>query len=99
MQKLREVSRPDYNSWCHRPESKQAESNKKLNKRIQEFYENHDACYGSPRIIAELLAEGVSCSENRVARQMQQLGLRRVHKPRLRSRQTLITTYRSRLIC
>jgi transposase InsO family protein len=84
MCKLLEVSRPGYYSWRNRPESKQADSNKKLGKRIQEIYEDHDACYGSPRITIELLDEGVICSENRVARQMKQLGLRSVHKPRFK---------------
>ena len=72
MCKLLEVSRPGYYCWRDRLNGQQADSNKKLDERIQEIYEDHDGCYGSPRITVELVEEGMVCSENRVARRMTQ---------------------------
>ena len=39
--------------------------------RIKAIHEKSDGTYGSPRVTAELKAEGISCGENRVARLMQ----------------------------
>ncbi len=55
---------------------------------IQEAYHANRQVYGSPRIHAELRAQGISCSRKRVARLMREQGLcarRRVHRTRTTS--------------
>jgi putative transposase len=47
---------------------------------IRSAYEQGRHVYGSPRIHAELRAQGISCGKHRVARLMQQAGLQAVHK-------------------
>lgn len=44
-------------------------------KQIKDIYEQSRQTYGSPRIYHELKDRGVHCSENRVARLMQQHGI------------------------
>jgi putative transposase len=52
---------------------------------IQEAYHANRQVYASPRMHAELRAQGISCSRKRVARLMREQGLcarRRVHRTR-----------------
>ncbi len=67
-----DVSRSGYYDWLKRPESDRAKENVVLLERIRAVHEKSDATYGSPRMTAELRAEGLSCSENRVARIMRE---------------------------
>jgi putative transposase len=71
-----DVSRSGFYHWKGRGPSQQACSNKKLDKRIGEFFARHKQRYGAPRITEDLHDEGIVCSENRVARRMRLLGLR-----------------------
>jgi putative transposase len=55
-----------------------------LAQRIQRIFHAHRQVYGSPRVHAELQAQGVRCSRARVARLMREMELaarRRRHKP------------------
>lgn len=65
-----EVSRSGYYQWRRRPESQQQKANKALLSEIDRVYAESKRRYGSPRIAIELKAEGIQCSENRVARLM-----------------------------
>jgi transposase InsO family protein len=51
-------------------------ANQELYKKIKAVYNDSHGTYGSPRIYHELDAQGVACSENRVARLMRLRGLR-----------------------
>ena len=70
------VSSSGYYDWRRRPESAQAQSNRVLDSEIRQIYDEHKQRYGCPRITDELKDRGYSCSENRVARRMTQLGLK-----------------------
>jgi putative transposase len=70
-----EASKSGYYAWRKRPESERAISSAVLIARIRAIFEKSDRTYGSPRITAELRAEGLACSENRVARLMREAGL------------------------
>ena len=78
MSRVLSVSRSGYYAWLRRAESNRSKSNRRLDKKIEEKYEQHKRRYGSPRITKELLAEGEACSENRVARRMKALDLKAV---------------------
>ena len=67
-----EVSRSGYYAWLDRPESERSRENALLLSRIRAVHEKSDQTYGSPRMTAELQAEGLECSENRVARIMRE---------------------------
>ncbi len=69
------VSSSGYYEWRRRPESAQELSNRKLDEEIREVYGEHKQRYGVPRVTEELKERGFKCSENRVARRMQKLGL------------------------
>ena len=70
------VSRSGYYAWRDRAESARDRTNRLLVSQIRMVHERFRRVYGSPRITAELRAQGVVCSENRVARLMRWAGLR-----------------------
>ena len=67
-----EVSRSGYYAWLGRPESERARENASLLARIRAIHSKSDETYGSPRIAAELKAEGIAVNEKRVARIMKE---------------------------
>ena len=70
------VSRSGYYSWRIRPVSQREMANHELVKKIKAVHSESQDTYGSPRVYHELKAQGISCSENRVARLMQTHGIR-----------------------
>jgi transposase InsO family protein len=62
-----EVSASGYYAWLNRPESAQAQANRRLIDRIREVHWRARRAYGSPRITQELRADGHCVGENRVA--------------------------------
>ena len=70
------VSRSGYYAWRIRPVSQREMANCELMKKIKVVHEDSWETYGSPRVYQELKAQGISCSENRVARLMQSHGIR-----------------------
>ena len=76
MCKVMDVSSSGYYEWRRRPESAQELSNRKLDEEIGKVYGEHKQRYGVPRVTEELKERGLQCSENRVARRMQKLGLK-----------------------
>jgi transposase InsO family protein len=70
------VSPSGYYAWCKRPPSAREMANQALFQDIETVYNDNDGLYGSPRIHAELQAQGKRCSLNRVARLMRLRHLR-----------------------
>jgi putative transposase len=70
-----EVSVSGYYAWCHRKPSQHSREDAKLAENIQAVYDSNRQVYGSPRIHAELHAQGMACGRKRVARLMRELGL------------------------
>ena len=81
------VSTSGYYDWYDRPESNRTRENRELTAKIHHFHQRTKAIYGSPKIHKDLVADGQSCSVNRVARLMNQAGI----KSKL-NRQFVITT-------
>ncbi len=80
------VSRGGYYAWRRRPPSQRAVANGQLATTLRAVHGRSRGTYGSPRMHAELVAQGIACSVNRVARVMRAAGLRA--KPRRRFRVT-----------
>jgi transposase InsO family protein len=76
MCKVLDVSRSGYYAWRGRPPSEREMANQELYKKIEDVYHESHGTYGSPRIYQELSRQGVTCSENRVARLMRLRGLK-----------------------
>ncbi|HUN10528.1 MAG: IS3 family transposase [Anaerolineae bacterium] len=71
-----EVSESGYYAWLNRPVSQREQANRSLGERMQAIWQRFRGIYGAPRIHAQLQAKGEVVGHNRVARIMQQLGLR-----------------------
>lgn len=71
-----DVSRSCYYEWRTKVVSKRQAANQQLDEAISNVFELHKAKYGSPRITQHLKAEGIECSENRVAKRMKEMGLK-----------------------
>jgi len=67
------VSRSGYYGW--RQGAKKSPARVQLDDEIREVYQEHRGRYGSPRVTRVLRQRAIPCSENRVARRMQALGL------------------------
>jgi transposase InsO family protein len=76
------VARSGYYAWETRPVSEQERKNRVLAFHIRAIHRDTDGTYGAPRITEELKASGMVCSENRVARIKQKMGLRAIASPR-----------------
>ncbi len=85
------VSPSGYYAWRVRPTSARARRDADLIRRIREIHEHSRGTYGSPRVHAELTAEGVRVSCKRVARLMRAAGLEGVSRRKGRT-----TTVRDR---
>lgn len=80
------VSRSGYYAWLHRKSSARAVSNNVLVQQIKRLHKRSHGIYGSPRITAMLLREGVAVSVNRVARLMREEGIvGRIHYKKQRA--------------
>ena len=75
MCRLLKISRQAYYDWLKRPKSQRAIDTEILRDAIRAVYDEFKGRYGSPRIALELCNRGIFTSKNRVARQMQQMGL------------------------
>jgi putative transposase len=70
------VSRAGFYAWRRRPESQHAQQDRRLRVLVREAHERSRRTYGSPRVHAELQAQGVRASRKRIVRLMQAEGLR-----------------------
>ena len=70
------VSRSGFYAWRRRPESQRSKDHRELVAEMRKIHANRNmSSYGSPRMHKELVARGKACSENTVAKLMQQHGL------------------------
>jgi transposase InsO family protein len=73
-----------YYEWQKRKPSAHEREDGELATQIHRIFHEHRQVYGSPRVHAELRAQGMRCSKQRVARLMREMELaaqRRRHKP------------------
>ena len=82
MCRVLEVSASGYYAWRNRRPSKRAQENGVLVGRIKAIHVRSRETYGSPRIHAELKADGVKVGHNRVARLMRETGIEGVSRRR-----------------
>jgi putative transposase len=73
---LMDVSRAGYYAWCRRPESQHSKDDRRLEVEVRAAHEAGRRYYGSPRVQAELRAQGVHVGRNRIMRLMRDQGLR-----------------------
>lgn len=78
MCRLLGVSSSGFYDWLGRPVSAHERENAQFLNSIKHSHEASDGTYGSPRIVRDLIDAGFSCSENRVARLMKAVGIKRV---------------------
>lgn len=76
MCRVLDVSRSGYYDWRKRKPSVRDLANASLIGEIKKIFKHSRKTYGSPRIHAELKAQGTRCSRNRVARLMREHGIR-----------------------
>lgn len=84
-----QVARSGYYAWRRRVIIRRAllpreAQRHHLLKKVRRIFLESGKSYGSPRVFRDLLAEGVACSENRVARLMREAGLYAVGKRRFK---------------
>ncbi len=84
MCRVLEVSKAGYYAWRDRPASARAVANQRLAVEIKAVHEKSRRTYGSPRVYAELTAQGIRCSKQRVARLMRAAGVRAKRRQRFR---------------
>ena len=71
-----DVSESGYYAWQQRPVSAREQENRQLLVRMRAIHAESRRTYGSPRVHAELRAQGLCCNRKRVARLMREHGLR-----------------------
>lgn len=72
---LQRVSRSGYYAWRVRPESERDKTDRDLTRTIRRIHAQSKGTYGSPRIRAELCAEGLTHGRHKVARLMRLAGI------------------------
>lgn len=82
MCRVLEVSHSGFYGWRLRKPSQRERHNQILKAQIKDSFHGSDRTYGSPRVWLDLQAWGQVCSENKVARLMQTLGLKARSKRR-----------------
>lgn len=82
MCKVLGVGRSGYYAWRNRPASDRSIENQEITEKIRAIFSASKQSYGSPRITAELIEDGIQISRPRVARLMRKAHLRSKRKPR-----------------
>ena len=72
MCRVLEVSASGYYAWCQRPPSRRSREDAQLAEKVKMAFQTNRRVYGSPRIHAELQAQGMHCARKRVARLMRE---------------------------
>ena len=75
MCRVLEVSVSGYYAWWKREPSEHARSDAQLAEHVKRAFQAKRGVYGSPRVHAELQAQGLDCARKRVARLMREQGL------------------------
>jgi putative transposase len=76
-----------YSAWCKRVPSRQSREDAHLTERVKAAFQANRGVSGTPRVHAELQAQGISCGRKRVARLMREQGWA-ARRPRHRSSTT-----------
>jgi putative transposase len=84
MCRVLEVSVSGYYAWCHRTPSQHSREDAQLTEQVKTAFQANRGVYGSPRVHAELQAQGITCARKRVARLMREQGLA-ARRPRHRT--------------
>ncbi len=84
MCRLLGISASGYYAWRARAESARARQDRELMPKIRRIFEVSKGVYGSPRVHAELVSEGVTVGRNKIARLMRLERLRGCPKRRFR---------------
>ena len=82
------VSPAGYYAWRARPESRRSVANRDLVDDIKQVHRDTSGRYGSPRIHAELKAQGRGASRGRIERLMRRHGIRAIMARARRARTT-----------
>jgi putative transposase len=82
--RVMQITRSGFYAWKRRGPSTLQKENQVLTVYIRSFFAQSRKTYGSPRILRDLRAEGLSCGKHRVARLMRDAGLRAVVGPKFR---------------
>lgn len=75
MCRVLEVSVSGYYAWCQRTPSQHSREDAQLAEQVKTAFQANRGVYGSPRVHAELQAQGIHCARKRVARLMREQGL------------------------
>lgn len=78
------ISRSAYYAWCNREPSERAQQNEALAAKIAQVHKDSRGTYGSPRVYAELVEQGLEVGRNRIARIMREEGIVGRPKPKFR---------------
>src|SRR5256712_9199177 len=78
-----EVTRSGFYAWCARPVAARTQDTQRLAVEVAAIHAASKQRYGSPRVHQELQAQGRTVGRHRVARLMQQQGLRARTKRRV----------------
>ena len=84
MCRLLRVSASGFYAWRTRPESSRAQSDRALMAEIRRIHQDSKGVYGSPRVHAELAANGICVGRHKVARLMRLARLRGCPRRRFR---------------
>jgi putative transposase len=85
MCRVLDVSVSGFYAWKKRPLSRRKREDGELTQSIVQVFTTHRGVYGSPRIVAELRAQGTGCGRRRVMRLMQQAQLCARPRPKHRA--------------
>lgn len=80
-----EVGTSGFYAWLQRAESPRSRANQRLLVEIKAIHQRSRQTYGSPRIHADLKANGHACSKHRVAHLMRQHGIVSRHKRKFKA--------------
>jgi putative transposase len=75
MGRVLEVSVSGFYAWRQREPSRHSREDAILAEKVKTAFQHNRCVYGSPRIHADLHAQGISCARKRVARLMREQGL------------------------
>ena len=87
------VSASGFYAWRQRRPSARKMANDKLLSQIKQVHAESRGTYGSPRVHAVLVQQGVACGRHRLARLMQQQGLRAKGKRRYKRTTNAVHPY------
>src|SRR5260370_25915965 len=75
MGRVLDVSVSGYSAWRKRAPSEHSRQDGQLVEKVKAAFQANRCVYGSPRVHAELHAQGIPCARKRVARLMREQGL------------------------